>query len=75
MFLVALIALVALVGCDVGRDIMMDMMPSTNTGMTDAMDMVSSTDTEVTDMMDMITDMADTEAVPVKLTSTHIKFN
>ena len=67
MFLVALIALVALVGCDVGRDIMMDMMPSTNTGMTDAMDMVSSTDTEVTDMMDMITEMADREAVPVKL--------
>ncbi len=67
MFLVALMALVVLVGCDVGRDIMMDMMPSTNTGMTDAMDMVSSTDTEVPDMMDMITEMADTEAVPAKL--------
>ena len=71
MFLVALIALVALVGCDVGRDIMMGMMPSTDTGMTDATDMMSSTDTEVADMMDMMsstdTDMADMEAVPVKL--------
>ena len=71
MFLVALIALVALVGCDIGRDIMMDMMPSTDTGMTDAMDMMSSTDTGVEDMMDMMsstdTDMEDMEAVPVKL--------
>ena len=67
MFLVALIALVALVGCEVGRDVMMDMMPSTDTGMTDAIDMVASTDTDVADMMDMITEMADTEAVPVKL--------
>ena len=67
MFLVALIAIVALVGCEVGRDMVMDMMPATDTGMTDAMDMVPSTDTEVADMMDMITEMADTEAVPVKL--------
>ena len=67
MLLVALIALGALIGCEVGRDMMTDMMPSTDTGMTDAMDMVSSADTEVADMMDMITEMADTEAVPVKL--------
>ena len=67
MLLVALIALGALIGCEVGRDMMTDMMPSTDTGMTDAMDMVSSADTEVADMMDMITEMADMEAVPVKL--------
>lgn len=67
MFLAALIAIVALAGCEAGRDMMTDMMPSTDTGMTDAMDMVSSADTEVADMMDMITEMADTEAVPVKL--------
>ena len=71
MLLVALIALGALIGCEVGRDMMTDMMPSTDTGMIDAMDMVSSTDTEMVDMMDMIstmnTDMADIEAVPVKL--------
>lgn len=71
MFLVALIALVALAGCDVGRDMMMEMMPATDTGMTDAMDMVSSADTDVADMMDMMstmdTEMADMEAVPVKL--------
>ena len=71
MFLIALIALVALAGCEAGRDLMTDMMPSTDTGLTDAMDMVSSTDTSVEDMMDMMssmdTEMADTEAVPVKL--------
>ena len=71
MLLVALIALVALVGCEVGRDMIMEMMPSTDTGMTDAMDMMSSTDTGVEDMMDMMsstdTEMADMEAVPVKL--------
>ena len=71
MFLVALIALVALVGCDVGRDIMMEMMPSTDTGMTDAMDMMSSTDTEVIDATDIMpsmdAEMEDMEAVPVKL--------
>ena len=71
MFLVALIGLVALVGCEIGRDVMMDMMPATDTGMTDAMDMISSTDTEIADMMDMMstmdTEMADMEAVPVKL--------
>ena len=71
-FLVALIAaLVALVGCEVGRDMMMEMMPSTDTGMTDAMDMMSSTDTGVADMMDMMssadTEMADMESNPVKL--------
>ena len=71
LFLVALIALVVLIGCDIGRDMMMGMMPATDTGMTDAMDMISSTDTEMADMMDMMssmdTEMADTEAVPVKL--------
>ena len=71
MLLVALIALVALVGCEIGQDMIMEMMPSTDTGMTDAMDMMSSTDTGVTDMMDMMssmdTDMEDMEAVPVKL--------
>ena len=71
MFLVVLITLGALVGCEVGRDMVMDMMPSTDTGMTAAMDMMSSTDTGVEDMMDMMsftdTDMEDMEAVPVKL--------
>ena len=71
MFLVALIAIVALAGCEAGRDMMTDMMPSTDNGMTDAMDMVSSADTDVADMMDMMstmdTEMADMEAVPVKL--------
>lgn len=71
IFIVALIAIVLLIGCEVGRDMMMDMVPSTDTGMTDAMDMVSSAGTEMVDMMDMIstmnTDMADIEAVPVKL--------
>ena len=70
-FLVALIALVALVGCEVGRDMVMEMMPSTDTGMTDAMDMMSSTDTGVEDMMEMMlstdTEMADMESNPVKL--------
>ena len=71
MLLVALIALVALVGCEIGQDMIMEMMPSTDTGMTDAMDMISSTDTGVDDMMDMMssmdTEMTDMEAVPVKL--------
>ena len=71
MLLVVLIALVTLVGCDIGRDMVMDMMPSTDTGMTDATDMMSSTDTGVADMMDMMSSMdtgtADMEAVPVKL--------
>ena len=71
ILIVALIAIVLLIGCEVGRDMMTDMVSSTDTGMTDAMDMVSSTDTEMVDMMDMIstmnTDMADIEAVPVKV--------
>ena len=71
IFLVALIGLVALVGCENGRDMMMEMMPSTDTGMTDAMDIMSSTDTGVADMMDMMsstdTEMADMESNPVKL--------
>ena len=71
MLLVALIALVTLVGCEIGQDMIMEMMPSTDTGMTDAMDMISSTDTGAEDMMDMMsstdTEMADMEAVPVKL--------
>ena len=71
MLLVALIALAPLVGCDIGQDMIMEMMPATDTGMTDAMDMISSTDTGVDDMMDMMssmnTEMADMEAVPVKL--------
>ena len=41
MFLVVLIALVALVGCDIGRDMVMDMMPSTDTEMADASDMAA----------------------------------
>ena len=69
--LVALIALVALIGCEIGGNMIMEMMPSTDTGMTDAMEMMSSTDTGVEDMMDMMsstdTEMADMEAVPVKL--------
>ena len=71
MLLVALIALFALVGCEIGQDMIMEMMPSTDTGMTDAMDMMSSTDTGVADMMDMMsstdTDIEVMEAVPVKL--------
>lgn len=71
MFLVGLIGLVALVGCDIANELVMDTMSSTDTGMTDAMDMVSSTDNGVEDMMDMMssmdTDMTDMEAVPVKL--------
>ena len=71
MLLVALIALVALVGCEVGRDIVMEMMPSTDTGMTDAMDIMSSMDTEIIDATDLIpstdTEMADMESNPVKL--------
>ena len=51
MFLVVLRGIVALVGCDVGRAMMIDMLSATDTGMTDAMDMMPSTD----------------EAVPVKL--------
>ncbi|MYE90272.1 hypothetical protein F4X33_14875 [Candidatus Poribacteria bacterium] len=71
MFLVTLIALVVLVGCEVGQDMIMEMMPSTDTGMIDAMEMMSSTDTGVEDMMNMMsstdTEMADMEAIPVKL--------
>ena len=69
MLLVALIALVALVGCDVGRDMVMDAMSATDTGVDDVM--IPSTDTEMADMMDMMsstdTDIEDMEAVPVKL--------
>ncbi len=59
MFLVALIALVALVGCDTARDMVMDTMSSMDNEMTDAMDMMSM-DTEMDDASDM-------EGVPVKL--------
>ena len=75
MLLVALIALVALVGCDTARDMVIDTMSSMDNEMTDAMDMMSSTDTEMgdmTDMMSMDTEMMadaapDMEAIPVKL--------
>jgi hypothetical protein len=59
MLLVALIALVALVGCDTARDMVMDTMSSMDNEMTDAMDMMSM-DTEMDDASDM-------EGVPVKL--------
>ena len=67
MFLVALIALVALIGCDTPRDMVMDMMSSTDADTEDVM--MPATDTEMDDMMDMTsmdTEM-DMEAVPVKL--------
>ena len=54
MFLVVLTGIVALVGCDVGRDMMIDMLSATNTGMTDAIDMMPSTDTEIADATEMI---------------------
>lgn len=66
MFIVALIALVALIGCDVGRDMVMDTMSPmddvTDTtpmdaGMDDVMGMTPSMDTEMVDM----------ESDPVKL--------
>ncbi len=71
MFLVVLIGLVTLVGCEVGRDMMTDMVPSTDAGMTDMMDLMPSTDTAVIDLIDIMpsadTGMADMGAVPVKL--------
>jgi hypothetical protein len=62
MLLVALIALVALVGCDTARDMVMDTMSSMDNEMTDAMDMMPPMDTEM--MADAAPDM---EAIPVKL--------
>ena len=61
MLLVALIALVALVGCDTARDMVMDTMSSMDNEMTDAMDTMSSMDNEMTDAA------PDMEAIPVKL--------
>ena len=76
MLLVALIALVALVGCDTARDMVMDTMSATDTEMDDMMGTMLSTDTEMDDMMDMMPPMdtemmadaaPDMEAIPVKL--------
>ena len=54
---VALIAIVVLVGCEVTRDMVMDTVSSMDAETIDATDIISSTDTEI----------ADIEAVPVKL--------
>ncbi len=59
MFIVVLIAIVTLGGCDVARDIVMDTMSSTDTAGMD--DVMNTTDT---DMDDLPPDM---EAAPVKL--------
>ena len=59
MFLIALIGLVALVGCELGRDVMMDMMPVTDADTEDVM--MPSTDA------DMDTGAPDMEAASVKL--------
>lgn len=45
-FLVVRTGIVALAGCGVGRDMMVDMLSATVPGMTDAMDMMASADTE-----------------------------
>ena len=60
-----LTGIVALVGCDVGRDMMIDMLSATDTERTDAMDMMPSTDTEIADATEMMP--STDEAVPVKL--------
>lgn len=60
MFLVALIGLVALVGCEVGRDMVMDTMTSMDADMGEMADIMSM-DT------DMDGDAPDVETVPVKL--------
>ena len=71
MFLIALIATVALVGCDAGRDMVMDMMPSADTDTEDVM--MPSTDTDMGEIPDvtMDTDMdagaPDMETASVKL--------
>ena len=57
MFIVVLIELVALNGCDIGVDMVMDTMSSTDTGMEDVVDAMSSTDTEMTDATDMVPPM------------------
>ena len=57
IFIVALIATVALVGCEVTRDMVVDTVSSMDTEIIDATDLMPSTDT----------DMEDMEAVPVKL--------
>ncbi len=46
MFLVVRTGIVALAGCGVDRDMMVDMLSATVPGMTDAMDMMASADTE-----------------------------
>ena len=61
MLLVALIALVALIGCEDARDLVMATMPSTDTGMDDAMDTMPPMDTGMNDVA------SDMEAVSVKL--------
>lgn len=66
IFLVALIGLVALVGCEVGRDMVMDTMTSMDAGMDDMKDMMLSMNTGM-DTVPMDAEIADIEAVPVKL--------
>ena len=60
-----LTGIVALVGCDVGRDMMIDMLSATDTEMTDAMDMMPSRNTEIADATEMM--LYTDEAVPVTL--------
>ena len=71
MFLVALIALAPLVGCEIGQDMIMEMMPSTDTGMDDMTDTTPPMDTGMEEIMDMMSsmdgEMVDTESDPVKL--------
>ena len=57
IFILALIATVVLVGCEVTRDMVVDTMSSMDTEIIDATDLIPSTDTE----------MADMESNPVKL--------
>ena len=64
-FLVVLTGIAALVGCDVGRAVMIDMLSVTDTEMTDVMDIMPSTDTEIADATEMMP--SSDEAVPIKL--------
>ena len=67
MFLVALIAVMALIGCDFTKDMVVDAVSGTNPDGVDAMHTMSSAD----DVMDMMSDadtvINDTEPAPVKL--------
>ena len=64
IFLVALIGLVALTGCDVTRDLVMDTMPVTDTGMDDAMDTIPLIPLTEAETVDATSDM---ESNSVKL--------